>query len=205
MSVVGFYGESLRIGIGCNAGWSRFGPPRSVTRSLGNTLHELDGRPALDLYKEYLGELASGLPASALRFPLSIRRSDAGRTVVRTVLAVDEAARSLTFAGDIPQGAEAQLMRANNEALIQSAADAGVQATAALDGTKASLTLSISCIGRRLVLGERTDEEIEAVVEADTGAAHVGFYSYGEILREAGDDASGLHNQTMTVVAFGEA
>ena len=201
---IGFYGDRLRVGVGCNAGWTDFGPQRCITRSKGKVLHELDHRPALDLYKEYLGELAQGLPASALSFPLSVRGAGERRTVVRTVLSVDEAERSLTFAGDMPQGAAAGLMRANNEALIQSAADAGAQATAALGGAAPSLVLSISCIGRRLVLGERTDEEIEAVVEAHPGAAHVGFYAYGEISKSPGDDDCGLHNQTMTVVAFAE-
>jgi hypothetical protein len=66
------------------------------------------------------------------------------------------------------------------------------------------LAVAISCVGRRLVLGERTEEEIEATLEAlAPGAELVGFYSYGEI----GPHAEGfcdLHNQTMTVTTIGE-
>lgn len=202
---IGLYGERLAIGIGCDGGWSDFGPERRVTRSEGNVLFELDHRPALDLYKEYLGELASGLPAAALLFPLSVRRHAGGQVLVRTVLSVDEAARSMTFAGDVPEGASARLMRANNEALIRSAERAGAQAVAGLAGTPAQLLLSISCVGRRLVLGERSDEEVEAVFDnAGEAAAHVGFYSYGEIAPLMAGGGSELHNQTMTIAAIGE-
>ena len=202
---IGLYGERLAIGIGCDGGWSDFGPERCVTRSVGNVLFELDHRPALDLYKEYLGELASGLPASALLFPLSVRRHAGGRVLVRTVLSVDEVAKSMTFAGDVPEGASARLMRANNDALIRSAERAGAQAVAGLEGAAAQLLVSISCVGRRLVLGERSDEEVEAVFDSAGGAAaHVGFYSYGEIAPQLAGGASDLHNQTMTIVAIGE-
>ncbi len=202
---IGLYGERLAFGIGCDGGWSDFGPERCVTRSEGNVLFELDHRPALDLYKEYLGELASGLPGSALLFPLSVRRHEGGQVLVRTVLSVDEAAKSMTFAGDVPEGAIARLMRANNEALIRSAERAGAQAVAGLAGTTAQLLLSISCVGRRLVLGQRSDEEVEAAFDsAGSAAAHVGFYSYGEIAPLFAGGGSELHNQTMTIAAIGE-
>jgi hypothetical protein len=110
----GLYGEQIRIGHGSMGGWDIFGPERTVTRSDGNVLYELDGRPALELYKEYLGERASGLPATGLLFPLSLRTdSSNGESIVRTILAVDEESQSMTFAGDIPEGARAQLMKAN--------------------------------------------------------------------------------------------
>jgi hypothetical protein len=183
-----------------------FGPERSITRSEGHVLYELDGKPALDLYKAYLGELALGLPGSALRFPLSIRRpgSDAP-PLVRTILAIDEAQRSLTFAGDMPQGHAARLMRTTNDSLIDSAARASAQALGSLAAGGQALVVSVSCVGRRLVLGERTEEEVESVLEsAPTGTSHVGFYSYGEISPGAAGGASDLHNQTMTVTVFSE-
>jgi hypothetical protein len=103
---VGFYGNAIRIGHGSAGGWDLFGPRRQVTRSTGNVLFELDGEPALDLYERYLGpEDSKGLPGSALLFPIQVH--DAARpdsSVVRTVLAVDHEARSMTFAGDVPQG-----------------------------------------------------------------------------------------------------
>jgi len=206
IGAVGFYGERLHVDFGCGGGWLDFGPERLVTRSVGNVLYELDGRPALDLYRDYLGNLAAGLPGSALLFPLSVRRHDGADSVVRAVLGVDEAARSVTFAGDVPQGGVARLMRGNTERLIGGAGEAARQALGRLAAERAALIVSVSCVGRRLALGERTEEEIESIVEAaPQDRAHVGFYSYGEISPLALGGASELHNQTITVTTFCEA
>lgn len=204
---VGFYGERLRIGHGCDGGWSDFGPERRITHAEGNVLYELDGKPALELYKTYLGDRASGLPGTALLFPLAVRRDAQDRDpLVRTILGMDEERQSLTFAGDLPQGGIARLMRANTDKLIGSAGSAVRAAVGALPAGSDTLVVSVSCVGRRLVLGERTDEEIETVLDgAPARSGHVGFYSYGEISPAAPGGASELHNQTMTVTAFAEA
>jgi len=195
---------TLVVGAGSQGGWGTFGPERKITHSQGNVLFELDGKPALALYKEYLGELASELPASALRFPLAVRDGpESATSVVRTILAVDEATQSLTFAGDIPNGGRARLMRANNDRLIVGAMRAAVDATEGLDDQPA-LAVAISCVGRRLVLGARTEEETEAALEAlPSGSHQIGFYAYGEI-SPGGFDQCGLHNQTMTLTALRE-
>ena len=204
--VLGLYGEDLAVTHGSKGGWDIFGLERRVTRSDGNILYELDGKPALRLYKDYLGERASGLPATALLFPLSMR-ADAGdeKQLVRTVLSVDEAAQSLTFAGDIPTGSIVQLMRANFDRLVQGASDAATQARVTQAGASDILSLAISCVGRRLVLGERTEEELEATLEVlPSRAKQVGFYSYGEISPFASGSCD-LHNQTMTLSTIAEA
>ena len=206
VTAVGLYGDRLRIGHGCDAGWSTFGPERRVTRAEGNVLYELDGKPALALYKNYLGERAAGLPATALLFPLSIRRDDEdGHPLIRTILGVDETTQSLTFAGDIPEGQLARLMRTNTERLIQSAGLAGRAAARAFPASASPLALSVSCVGRRLVLGERTEEEIESVRDAlPRGTGQVGFYSYGEMSPRLPSGGCDLHNQTMTVTLLDE-
>jgi hypothetical protein len=203
---VGFYGDRLQIGHGSNGGWLDFGPERRITRSAGNVLYELDGKPALDLYKTYLGDRADGLPSTALLFPLAVKRDSADEgTLVRTILGIDESQQSLTFAGDLPPGGVARLMRANAEQLIDSAGRAASAATAPAGGSGQALVISVSCVGRRLVLGERTEEEVETVVDsAPEDAVHVGFYSYGEISPAVAGGASELHNQTMTVTVLSE-
>jgi len=207
ITAVGFYGDRVRIGHGCHAGWSSFGPERTITRADGNVLYELDGKPALPLYRSYLGERAAGLPATALLFPLAIRREgDEGVPIIRTILGVDEATQSLTFAGDVPAGHRARLMRTNTESLIQSAGLAGARAAAQFPDGGSPLAIAVSCVGRRFVLGERTDEEIENVRDAlphDTG--QVGFYSYGELSPRHRGGYCDLHNQTMTVTLIDEA
>jgi hypothetical protein len=204
---VGLYGERVRVGHGSKGGWDTFGPERVVTRSEGNVLYELDGRPALGLYKEYLGDRAAELPSSALLFPLALRASmDDANSVVRTVLAVDEARQSMTFAGDIPMGYYAKLMRANFDRLILGAQAAGGAAGGALKGQPGpALCIAISCVGRRLVLGERAEEETEAALEVlPEGTEQIGFYSYGEISPHASGRCD-LHNQTMTLTVLSEA
>jgi hypothetical protein len=205
VSAVGFYGDRVRIGHGSKGGWDVFGPERLVTRSKGNVLFELDGKPALPLYKEYLGDRAAGLPATALLFPLELRRDAADSTrLVRTILSVDEATQSLAFAGDIPQGYLAQLMRANFNRLIEGAAASALMTrqTCKFDGP--CLAIAVSCVGRRLVLGERTEEELESTLETlPEHSRQVGFYSYGEISPYSTGHCD-LHNQTMTLTTIAE-
>jgi hypothetical protein len=205
VAAVGFYGDAVRVGHGSKGGWDAFGVERLVTRSRGNVLYELDGKPALQLYKEYLGERAAGLPATGLLFPLTLRSArDDDKRLVRTILAVDEASQSMTFAGDIPQGYYAQLMHANFDRLIQGAGEAA-QSIRSAAGASAPLSIAISCVGRRLVLGERAEEETEATLEVlPPDTRQIGFYSYGEISPYASGHCD-LHNQTMTLTTLSEA
>jgi hypothetical protein len=209
VAAVGFYGDKIRIAHGSAGGWDMFGPKRRITRSLGNVLFELDGKPALDLYEKYLGEEAESLPASALFYPLNIRDSARpDHDVVRTVLAVDRESRSMTFAGDMPEGWEARLMRSSFDRLIDGADEAAAQARDAPGSAVAGprLCLLVSCVGRRLVMGQRAGEEIEAVDAAlGENVAALGFYSYGEIAPHRRSGVCSLQNQTMTLTILGEA
>jgi hypothetical protein len=90
VAAIGFYGEKLSIGFGSRGGWDSFGLDRRVTRSKDNILYEIDGEPALDLYKSFLGEKAKDLPASGLLFPLSMRDNEDRAPVVRTILGINE-------------------------------------------------------------------------------------------------------------------
>lgn len=208
-SAVGFYGDNVQIGHGSRGGWDVFGPERIITRSKNNVLYELDHRPALTLYKEYLGDKASGLPVTGLLFPLSIRSSSSNKKyLVRTILAVDESTNSLTFAGDMPMGYFAQLMRANFERLIHGASEASQMAFKSdakkQDNKKPCLIIAISCVGRRLVLGERAEEETELTLASfPKDSQQIGYYSYGEISPFTSGPCD-LHNQTMTITSIME-
>ena len=200
---VGFYGTALRVGFGSAGGWEAFGPARVVTRAEHNTLYELDGQSALALYKKYLGDQAAQLPGSALRFPLCVTPSGSEHPVVRTILSIDDKAESMTFAGDIPVGAQVRFMRASYEDLIDGAGQAAAQTRG---DAPAELALCVSCVGRRIVLGQRTEEETESVrAVVGPGAVLAGFYSYGELAPAGGSVACQLHNQTMTITTLREA
>ncbi|HEU5055748.1 MAG TPA: FIST N-terminal domain-containing protein [Kofleriaceae bacterium] len=203
---IGLYGSRLRFGFGSLGGWDPFGPVRRVTRSSGNQLFELDGRPALALYRQYLGEHAAQLPASALLFPLLVRPPDGDSEVVRTVLSINDADHSMTFAGDVVENAEARLMMANFDRLVDGAEGAASRAHSALSGGSADLALLVSCVGRKLVLKQRTEEEVEVVRDIlGEGTCLAGFYSYGELCPTAPQASCELHNQTMTITTLAEA
>jgi hypothetical protein len=203
---VGFYGTRVRVGHGSYGGWDSFGVERVITRSDGNVLYEVDGRPALRLYKEHLGELASGLPATALLSPLALRREGQMDPIVRTILSIDEGTQSMTFAGDIPQGGRMQFMQANFDRLIAGAHEAARLTGMRRDDSTVSLAVAISCVGRRLVLGDRTKDEVRAVTALlPKASALVGFYSYGEFSPHGETGRCELHNQTMTLTRISEA
>jgi len=205
IAVLGFYGKRLKVGYGSMGGWDPFGPERLITRSTANILYELDSHSALALYKEYLGEHASGLPASGLLFPLSLRVKDNDKPIVRTILAVDDKAQSMTFAGDVPEGAYARFMKANFERLVDGASGAAKTSYEAIGSTAPDLAILISCVGRKLVLKQRIEEEVESVRDVlGEGAMLTGFYSYGEISPFTPSAKCELHNQTMTITTFSE-
>jgi hypothetical protein len=205
VAAVGFYGNAVRFGHGSAGGWDEFGPHRRITRSQGNVLFELDGTPALDIYKRYLAEDAAGLPGTALQFPLRIRDPQQAKyQMVRTVLAVDHKMGSMTFAGDMPQGWAAQFMHGNFTRLTAGAADAARQAVATI-GERDGVAIMVSCIGRRLLMGHRTIDEVSAAgTVLGTDMPRLGFYSYGEITPTGAAGSSQLQNQTMTVTTISE-
>jgi len=207
LACVGLYGSQLEFSHGSFGGWSPFGPARKVTRCENNVLYELDGESALEVYKKYLGEHAKGLPASGLLFPFAMLGSDHSEVgLIRTILAVDEAAGSLTLAGEIEADGYLRLMHANTDALVDGAEAAAQAALKMQANPGAGLALLVSCVGRKLVMGGRVDEEVEAVGDVfGTGATLTGFYSYGEISPFTRAVECKLHNQTMTITYLSEA
>lgn len=204
IAAIGFYGNNLSVTYGSLGGWDSFGPERLITKSEGNVLYELDGKPALDTYKMYLGDYAKDLPGSGLLFPLSVRAEKSEESIVRTILAVDEEKKTLTFAGNMLQGDYARLMKANFDRLIEGASNAAQNSVKSLS-TKPDLAILISCVGRKLVLNQRIEEEVEEIraIYGDKTAI-TGFYSYGEISPSFNFMKCELHNQTMTITTLTE-
>ena len=137
---------------------------------------------------------------------LSLLLKDTKTSLVRTILSVNETDGSMTFAGDIPQGEYVRLMKANYDQLIEGANDAAEMSKISLKNSEPDLAILISCVGRKLVLKQRVEEELEAVREViGKDAAITGFYSYGEISPiKPFEQHCELHNQTMTITIFKE-
>lgn len=207
MLAIGLYGDELRFAHGSFGGWQSFGPARQATRAAGNILYELDGRPALNIYKDYLGDYAKELPASGLLFPFALLADDHQETgLIRTLLGVNEEEGSLILAGDVPENGYLRLMHASIEALVDGAESAAAAAKAMTGDNSAALGLLVSCIGRKLVMGDRVDEEVEAVGAVfGQNCTLAGFYSNGEISPYLNTCECKLHNQTMTISYLTEA
>lgn len=201
---IGFYGNHLKVVHGSNGGWQTFGLEKEVTLSAGNKLFELDSNNALDIYKKYLGQEADNLPGSALMFPLSVTIPGSPQPVVRTILGINHEENSMTFAGDIPTGSKVRFMKANFD-MLTSSASVAAQNTLHQHADAPDFSLLVSCVGRKIILGPRIEEELEAVAESLGNATpFAGFYSYGEIAPFNGETDCQLHNQTMTVTSFYE-
>jgi hypothetical protein len=202
---IGFYGKKLKIGHSSFGGWDEFGRERIITKSDKNVLYEIDGRNALDLYKEYLGPYVNELPGSALFFPLSMRVGDSDKSLVRTILAINEDDKSMTFAGNLPEGNKVRLMKANFDRIINASSIAATHSLIKDTKNTPELAILISCVGRKLILQERTYEEVKAARDIfGTETAITGFYSYGELSPFNQDSNCELHNQTMTITTFTE-
>lgn len=205
ISAIGFYGDSLQVGYGSFGGWDSFGIDRLITKSKNNVLYEIDGSPALELYKSFLGEKASELPGSGLLFPLSLRTESDQMPVVRTILSVNEEDQSITFAGDLPEGAFVKFMKANIDRLINGAIKAAEESNSNNNNQVPDLAILISCVGRKLVLKQLVEEEVEAAKDVlGKNTCVTGFYSYGEISPFSLGAQCELHNQTMTITTLSE-
>lgn len=201
---IGFYGESLEVSFSIHGGWTPFGPERIVTKSKSNVLFELDNKPALDLYKKYLGDKSAELPAAALLYPLNVKSTEEKQAFVRTILNINEDDNTMILAGDIPENSKVQLMMTNVDNIANASERAARQALE-LRTNKPQLALLVSCIGRKLVLDQRVEEEIEEVVAVvGSETTMCGFYSYGEIAPFHGESNCQLHNQTMTITLISE-
>jgi len=201
---IGLYGDSLEISFASFGGWFPFGPDRVITKSSQNILYELDGQPALDIYIKYLGEKASELPQSALLYPLNVMIPGKKIPVVRTILGIDYEKKAMILAGDVPENSVVQLMMVSIDSISAGASEAA--RLAMLERIhKPEFAFLVSCVGRKMVMDQRVEEEIEEVVDLIGNETCIaGFYSYGEIAPFHGENTCELHNQTMTLTLISE-
>ncbi len=202
---IGLYGNSLITASGALGGWKPYGPPRKITKSDKNVVYEMDGKPALQLYKLYIGDAyAKNLPGSGLKFPLAIIEEGKKEVEkIRTLLAIDEKNNSLTFAGNVEEGETVRLCQTNHDRLIDGASGAANMVTDVLrvqNSNQPGLAICVSCVGRKGVMAEQTSDEIRAIRQVLGDQTLItGFYSYGEFAPRPNTMDSVLHNQTMTI------
>jgi hypothetical protein len=202
--IIGFYGATFEASFSIYSGWTPFGPERLVTKAESNILYEIDGKSALDLYKKYLGDKAKDLPSSALIYPLNIKSKENQQSFVRTILNIDEEKNTMILAGDVPLNSSVQLMMTNMNNIAAASETAAIRAMQGRDAAP-QLAILVSCIGRKLVLNQRVEEEIEEVRNVIGDEVVIsGMYSYGEIAPFYGERSCKLHNQTMAITLISE-
>lgn len=197
------------LGIGVSHGHTPLSEPLEVTRAEGAVVHEIEGRPAWDVWKERTAEAAqaAGIDPDTLsgddvggfllRFEAGLAN---GREYkIRAPLARGDDG-SLSFACGVPQGAVVRITESTADRQVDSAIEAANRARAQLDAEPAG-AIVFDCICRNLILGERFDDAVDGISKALGGAPVAGFETYGEIALDVGD-MSGFHNTTTVVLAF---
>lgn len=205
--LIGFYGDLLQFSYAANTGWKSYGPIRKITKSDGDTLYELDNKPVLDLYKDFLGPFAHELPDIGLLYPMSVWAPDQEQSsaLARTIIDVNEESKSLRTAGDVPEGSNVQFMITNIDMLVKGAETAAEKTFKVLKHTEPELALIMSCISRKFVMKQRSEEELDAVADIlGKKVAYVGFYTWGEISPFGFNEKCFFQNQVMAITAIRE-
>jgi hypothetical protein len=205
VAALGFYGDRLKVNVAASGLSWPFGPERIVTKSKKNVLYELDGRSALGIIKDYLGEYAAGLPATGLMFPLQVKLYPSGNKVVRALSGVNEEEQSISYSGNIPEGSSARLMMDSIEELIEGSYATAQAILDRMIGVQSQLSVIVSCSARRMVFKQRCEEELEAVREVlGVQPLFTGFYSHGEVAPVQSGTKPELHNQTISITSLAE-
>jgi hypothetical protein len=205
---IGFYGD-FKLGTAVKSGWSPIGLAKQVTRARGKTVYELNGEPALNVFERFLGQHAEKLPAIGVEYPLGFTSLDQspngqGQYLLRATMSVDRQERSITFAGEIPEGAMVNLTCGDKSSILKAAESAAKEASGALGNAMPKVVFCYSCMARKIVLGRKTEEEIDQVrARFGSHVPIIGFYSYGEFSPEGPAAPSHLHNETITLSVLG--
>lgn len=207
--------NGFETGIGVRSGFESIGNRFYCTDSENNIVKKFDEERALDLYREFLGEERSKrLPGICLEYPFGLideKVSIAGKDYfqLRCGLTVDREEGTITLAASIPKGSALTITTASRGEIINGAKLAALQAREALKNTVPQAILMLSCVGRKLVLGRRTQEEVDAVKEIlGEDVPIIGFYTYGEIgpidkMREE-LAITRFHNETVVLWVLGK-
>ena len=200
LPVLLLYGD-FKIGVGVQSGWNPIGERGAVTKAEGGVVYEVDGDSALAFYHRYFGDQVRPSP----EYPIGVFDNQGGAFYLRAPLAFNDEDGSVTFAGDVPHGAEVQITAAAHEDIVAACEKSIRSALEQMNGAKARGALVISCAARKQLLGTRTGKEHEilrGVLGDDVPL--VGFYSYGEIAPHGGVPLADFHNETFVTVLLGD-
>lgn len=187
-------------GHGIFTGWTPVGKKGTVTKVEGNILHEVDGQPVLEFYRDYLGDTR---PSPAYR--LAVFEPQLDSWYMRTSNGTyDSESGSITFFADIPPESKVQVVRSSRDEMITSVKSSMRQALERYPGNHPTVALLFSCTGRMRVLGTRTQEEYHVLQqEISPDVTCAGFYTYGEIAPSRPNGIAQFHNETFVTLLLG--
>jgi hypothetical protein len=204
------WGGKIAFGLGIKHGWKPLGKPRRITKSHGNIVQEIDNEPAVKIYQEYFAKntaaLKKDLKHISILYPIGIYLAGEEEYTLRNLLFVEDDG-SLVFQGDVPQETTMRLMIGSKESCLTATHQAIGEAKRSLVGHAPGLVLVFNSASRMLLLGRRTNQELDIIKEGfgkDTPL--IGIYTYGEQAPLSSIDYLGrthFHNQTITILAIG--
>jgi len=201
-------GGSFHLGIGSTHGFKPLGKPRTVTKVEGYIIRTIDNKPAVDLYKYFLGDAANlktnVMNSYAALYPLGVYLEETRHYLLRNIIDILEDG-SIVCPEGITEGEEVHLMISNNESCILSAIEAARLAKASLGDRPPKLILVFESLARHKILGNTAYNQIQAIRDTIGGSTpFIGMCSYGEI-GPFGNIKSVknvyLHNENILIIA----
>lgn len=207
---VGLYGN-FAFGVGVRHGWIPIGSSRIATKSEGNVLYELDGKPAIQIYEENFGkernlvDKTEPLARLAITYPLGIPAPNKDGYLIRDPITVDDRG-AITCAAEIPQGSEVSIMIGSTEEAIDAAEDAARKALAQVEGRPIRAAFLFNCIARKKLLMAKKQTEIDRIQGIlGKDVPLIGFYTYGEQAPLGGEIITcSFHNETDVIFLLAE-
>lgn len=205
----------IEVGIGVQHGWIPLGRPRRVTKASGPVIYELDRRPAVALYEEYLGVKKDELTEEplahvAMTYPLGTVVPRQAEYLLRHAIRVGEN-ESIVCTAETQEGSWVRLMIGSNESALEAAKKAASRAMRQVSPVRLKGALVFCGVARQKMLGSDFRGEIDVVRDSlgGTGVRIGGFYSYGELapweLTSGGQAkrSNMVHNESIVVMALG--
>ena len=218
-SAVGIlWGGKLNFGLGIQHGWKPLGKPRTITKSEGNIIHEIDGEPAVKIYEEYLArdlaELQKEIRRISILYPIGMYLAGEQEYLLRNILSIENNG-SLRLQGNVIQGSTIRLMIGTKESCLNATRQALNEAKKILFAPIVDITKSeiknfvfvFDSVSRYMLLRREANQELEIIKEGfgkDTPI--IGLYTYGEQAPLKAISYQGqayFHNQTIAMLNIG--
>lgn len=180
-------GDKISLNGMAVTGWKPMGIARTVTKSDGKFLYEIDGKSAVDLYLKYLSKADKITEKNfkifedlAIEYPFLVER-DTNETVIKSPTKIDHTTNALFMDNPMPEGTKFWFTQPPEFDIVEEVIEKAAQLKNDLD-TEAEALLIFSCGGRKPILGPFVTDENEGLAKL-WNTPMAGFFTYGEFGR----------------------